>query len=58
MPASAGMTLSMFIYKFSHSLLRRNDGSGINQSFSRYCIRKTAKFAKKINILNISAMPR
>ncbi len=26
MPASAGMTLGMFIYEFSHSLIRRNDG--------------------------------
>ncbi len=26
MPAFAGMTPSMFIYEFSHSLIRRNDG--------------------------------
>ncbi len=25
MPAFAGMTPSMFIYEFSHSLIRRND---------------------------------
>ncbi len=25
MPAFAGMTLSLFIYEFSHSLIRRND---------------------------------